>query len=128
MKEWMDADLSALDIMVVQIDGIHITEHLVLVAAIGIDGEGVKHPLGLIEGATEHGAVGQALIDDLVERGLDPAVPRLFIIDGSKALAKPLRRSFGPYRPPGNHLPWPPRPLHRRPRERPRSPPPPSRT
>ena len=37
-----------------------IAEHLVLVAAIGIDGEGVKHPLGLIEGATEHGAVVQA--------------------------------------------------------------------
>jgi putative transposase len=32
MKEWMGADLSALDIMVVQIDGIHISEHLVLVA------------------------------------------------------------------------------------------------
>ncbi len=95
MKEWMGADLSALDIMVVQIDGIHITEHLVLVAAIGIDGEGVKHPLGLIEGATEHGAVVQALIDDLVERGLDPAIPRLFIIDGSKALARAIRRSFG---------------------------------
>jgi len=30
------------------------------------------------------------LIDDLIERGLDPAVPRLFIIDGSKALAKRL--------------------------------------
>jgi putative transposase len=95
MKEWMGADLSALDIMVVQIDGIHITEHLVLVAAIGIDSEGVKHPLGLIEGATEHGAVVQALIDDLVERGLDPAVPRLFIIDGSKALSRAIRRSFG---------------------------------
>src|SRR6266480_496429 len=95
MKEWMGADLAALDIMVVQIDGIHITEHLVLVAAIGIDSEGVKHPLGLIEGATEHGAVVQALIDDLVERGLDPVVPRLFIIDGSKALAKAIRRSFG---------------------------------
>jgi putative transposase len=95
MKEWMGADLSSLDIMVVQIDGIHITEHLVLVAAIGIDGEGVKHPLGLIEGATEHGAVVQALIDDLVERGLDPAAPRLFIIDGSKALARAIRRSFG---------------------------------
>jgi putative transposase len=95
MKEWMGADLSGLDIMVVQIDGIHITEHLVLVAAIGIDGEGVKHPLGLIEGATEHGAVVQALIDDLVERGLDPAAPRLFIIDGSKALARAIRRSFG---------------------------------
>ena len=88
MREWMGADLSGLDIMVVQIDGIHISEHLVLVAALGIDSAGFKHPLGLMEGATEHSAVVQALIDDLIERGLDPAVPRLFIIDGSKALAK----------------------------------------
>ena len=99
MKVWMGSDLSALDIMVVQIDGIHISEHLVLVAAIGIDGEGEKHPLGLIEGATEHSAVVQALIDDLIARGLDPAVPRLFIIDGAKALAKAIRRSFGRHTP-----------------------------
>src|SRR5207342_2509295 len=99
MKEWMGADLSGLDIMVVQIDGIHISEHLVLVAALGIDTEGFKHPLGLMEGATEHSAVVQALIDDLIERGLDPAVPRLFIIDGSKALAKAIRRSFGRHAP-----------------------------
>jgi putative transposase len=99
MKEWMGADLSALDIMVVQIDGIHISEHLVLVAALGIDSEGFKHPLGLMEGATEHSAVVQALIDDLIERGLDPAVPRLFIIDGSKALSKAIRRSFGCHTP-----------------------------
>ena len=91
--------LSGLDIMVVQIDGIHISEHLVLVAALGIDSAGFKHPLGLIEGATEHGAVVQALIDDLIERGLDPAVPRLFIFDGSKALAKAIRRSFGRHTP-----------------------------
>ena len=37
----------------------------------------------------------QALIDNLVERGLDPAVPRLFIIDGAKALSKAIRRTFG---------------------------------
>jgi transposase-like protein len=43
--------------------------------------------------------VVQALIDDLIERGLDPAVPRLFIIDGSKALAKAIRRSFGRHTP-----------------------------
>jgi putative transposase len=55
--------------------------------------------LGLMEGATEHSAVVQALIDDLIERGLDPAVPRLFIIDGSKALAKAIRRSFGRHTP-----------------------------
>jgi Transposase, Mutator family len=99
MKEWMGAELSALDIMVVQIDGIHISEHLVLVAALGIDSQGFKHPLGLMEGSTEHSAVVQALIDDLIERGLDPAVPRLFIIDGSKALAKAIRRSFGRHTP-----------------------------
>jgi putative transposase len=94
MKECMGADLSGLDIMVVQIDGIHISEHLVLVAALGIDSEGFRHPLGLMEGATEHSAVVQALLDDLIERGLDPAVPRLFIIDGSKALAKAIRHSW----------------------------------
>ena len=95
LREWLAADLSDLDLLVVQIDGIHISEHLVLIAAIGIDAQGVKHPLALIEGATESAAVAQALIDDLVERGLDPAVPRLFIIDGSKALARAIRRSFG---------------------------------
>ena len=88
----MAADLSKLDLLVVQIDGIHMTGELVLVAAIGIDGEGVKHPLGLIEGATENAAVVQALIDNLLARGLDPAVPRLFIIDGSKALSKAIRQ------------------------------------
>jgi putative transposase len=59
----MASDLSKLDLLVVQIDGIHLTEDLVLVAAIGVDGEGVKHPLGLIEGATENAAVAQALVD-----------------------------------------------------------------
>jgi putative transposase len=32
MKEWMVSDLGHLDIMVVQIDGIHIAEDIVLVA------------------------------------------------------------------------------------------------
>ena len=56
--------------------------------------KGDKHPLGLAEGATENAATVQALIDNLVERGLDPAVPRLFIIDGAKALSKAIRRTF----------------------------------
>jgi putative transposase len=99
MQTWMGADLSGLDLLVVQIDGIHITEHLVLVAAVGIDGEGIKHPLGLMEGATENACVVQALIDNLVERGLDPTQPRLFIIDGSKALSKAIRRTFGRHTP-----------------------------
>jgi putative transposase len=31
---------------------------------------------------------------NLVERGLDPAVPRLVIIDGAKALSKAIGRTF----------------------------------
>src|SRR5450759_4496185 len=87
MKEWMACDLSGLDLLVIQIDGVHMNDDLILVAAIGVDAKGDKHPLGLIEGATENAATVQALIDNLVERGLDSAVPRLFIIDGAKALS-----------------------------------------
>ena len=99
MAQWMSADLSQLDLLVIQIDGIHIKDELMLVAAVGIDGQGAKHPLGVIEGATENTAVVQALLDDLVERGLDPAVCRLFIIDGAKALAKAIRKTFGRHTP-----------------------------
>jgi transposase-like protein len=95
MAAWLEQDLSGLDLLAVQIDGLHITEDLLLIAAIGIDGKGVKHPLGLAEGATENATVVQALLDNLVGRGLDPAVPRLFIIDGAKALSKAIRRTFG---------------------------------
>jgi len=95
LEAWLAADLSRLDLLAVQIDAIHLAEELLLVAAVGIDGEGTKHPLGLVEGATENAAVVQALLDDLVTRGLDPSVPRLFIIDGAKALSKAIRRTFG---------------------------------
>ena len=78
LAEWLASDLSQLDLLVIQLDGLHIGNDLVLVAALGIDGEGHKHPLGLIEGATENAAVVQALIDNLIERGLDPKVCRLW--------------------------------------------------
>ena len=95
MRDWMAADLSALDLLAIQIDGIHIEADLMLLAAVGIDGDGEKHPLGVIEGASENAAVAQALLDNLVGRGLDPAIRRLFIIDGAKALSKAIRNTFG---------------------------------
>jgi putative transposase len=95
LKEWMARDLSGLELLVIQIDGIHMDEDMTLVAAVGVDVNGDKHPLGLVEGATENAATVAALIDNLIERGLDPAVPRLFIIDGSKALSKAIRATFG---------------------------------
>ena len=95
LDAFMNADLSGLDLLVIQIDGLHVSDDLVLVAAIGIDGEGGKHPLALMEGATENAATVQALLDNLVDRGLDPAVARLFIVDGAKALSKAIRATFG---------------------------------
>ena len=95
MKAWMETRLDDLDLLAIQIDGIHIDEDMLLVAAIGVDANGDKHPLGLVEGATENATTVQALIDNLVERGLDPTERRLFIIDGAKALSKAIRRTFG---------------------------------
>jgi putative transposase len=99
MAEWMASDLSQLDLLVIQIDGLHIGNDLILVAALGIDADGNKHPLGLIEGATENAATVRALIDNLIERGLDPEVCRLFIVDGAKALSKVIRSTFGRHTP-----------------------------
>ena len=95
LKAFLASDLSDLDLLVIQIDGLHVGDH-VLLAAIGIDGAGEKHVLGLAEGATENAATVQALLDNLTARGLDPEVPRLFIVDGAKALSKAIKRTFRP--------------------------------
>ncbi len=94
MKAWLASDLSELDLLVIQIDGLTLGDH-VLVAAIGIDGQGAKHVLAIAEGATENAATVQALLDNLTARGLDPERPRLFIVDGAKALSKAIRQTFG---------------------------------
>ena len=85
-----------------------------LLAAVGIDGNGEKHPLGVIEGATENTAVVQALLDNLVGRGLEAAVCRLFIIDGAKALSKAIRNTFGRLTYADPALPGPQGPQHHR--------------
>lgn len=82
------------EMLAVYLDGIQFGPHHVL-AAVGIDGEGRKHVLGIASGSSENTVVVKGLLTDLVERGLDPAVARLFIIDGSKALAKGVREVFG---------------------------------
>ena len=95
MEIWLKSDLSKLDLLVVQIDGLHVAEDIVLIGAIGIDGKGDKHVLGLVEGATENAAAVQGLLDNLLARGLNPNVPRLFILDGAKALSKAVKATFG---------------------------------
>jgi len=69
-------------------------EHHVI-TAVGVDGHGYKHVLGIIEGATENATAATALLEELVERGVKPGRARLFVIDGSKALRKAIDAAFG---------------------------------
>lgn len=94
LGEWMSRPLGELDLPVILVDGVHFRERMVLIA-LGIDAEGHKHVLGLREGSTENATVVRALIADLVDRGLDPERPRLWVIDGAKALRRAIRDLFG---------------------------------
>ena len=82
-----------MDLPVVMIDGTALGEH-VLVVALGIDREGRKHVLGVVEGSTESHGVCQALLRDLIERGLVVERARLFVIDGGKGIRKAIRETF----------------------------------
>src|SRR5215469_14075517 len=66
-----------------------------IVAALGIDEYGRKTILGIRQGATENATVVGELLGDLVERGLDFSEPRLYILDGGKALSTAVRRHAG---------------------------------
>src|SRR5215469_5465142 len=57
-----------------------------LVVALGINEDGRKTILGIRQGATENATVVGELLGDLVERGLDFTEPRLYVLDGAKAL------------------------------------------
>jgi len=94
IAEWMARPLDGLDIVALFMDGIRVGDHMV-VAAIGVDSDGRKHALGIWEGATENSAVCQALVDNLLSRGLRVDKPMLFVIDGAEALTKVIRQTFG---------------------------------
>lgn len=94
LAEMMSADLAKLSLCAIMIDGIHVGEHLVLVA-LGIDTKGDKHTLGLYEGATENTTSCSGLLSDLEARGVRTDRAMLFVIDGSKALAKAIRAKYG---------------------------------
>jgi hypothetical protein len=85
--------LDTWDLLVLYVDGIQFGVHHVL-AAVGVDTDGQKHVLGIREGASENTQVARALLEELVERGLDPERRRLFVIDGSKALRKAIDQVF----------------------------------
>ncbi len=93
LAELLAADLSGLDLVALMVDGVHFGEHLCVVA-LGIDIDGTKHPLSLVEGSTENTTLVTDLIVGLRERGLDVTRPILAVLDGSKALRRAVRGVF----------------------------------
>jgi putative transposase len=87
LAQLLGADLRRLDLVAFMVDGVHFGEHTCVVA-LGIDIDGVKHPLALVEGSTENATLVTDLIVGLRERGLDVTRPILAVLDGSKALRR----------------------------------------
>lgn len=66
-----------------------------LITAMGVTVHGQKLVLGLRQGATENATVVRQLLADLQQRGLDFEVPRLYVLDGGKALFAGVRQAAG---------------------------------
>ena len=66
-----------------------------MVAALGISQDGRKTILGLRQGATENATVVGELLGDLMNRGLDFSEPRLYVLDGGKALHAAVKKHGG---------------------------------
>jgi transposase-like protein len=93
LAQWPSRSLDKLHLPEAMIDGIHFRDRIILVA-LGIDAQGSKHILGLREGSTESTRVVRSLLSDLVGRGLDADRPRLWVIDGGKALRRAIVECF----------------------------------
>lgn len=94
LDDFNSRDLSALTITAIMVDGVIFGDRIVIVS-LGIDIEGKKHILGLREGSTENWELCADLFENLIPRGLAAEEKYLFIIDGSKALRKAIKRTFG---------------------------------
>src|SRR5712692_8463725 len=94
VKELMERPLGELRLCAVLIDGTPFKDRQMIVA-LGIGCDGSKTVLGIREGATENATVVSSLLSELVERGLDFSTPRLYILDGGKALHAAVRRHAG---------------------------------
>jgi putative transposase len=96
LKQLYERDLSNFDVCVLLIDAVRVGG-AVYTVVVGLDGNGVKQVLGFREGATENTVVVSELLAELIERGLPNDRKRglLVVVDGSKALAKAVRSTFG---------------------------------
>ena len=94
LEELMSADLADLKPVVLMTDGAVFAKQQCVVALV-IDIYGRKHPVGIIQGATENKIVVTDLLADLVARNLDYSHGLLVVLDGAKALTAAVKSTFG---------------------------------
>jgi transposase-like protein len=94
LKAMMERRLDKMRLCALLIDATPL-EGQQMVAALGIGEDGRKTILGIRQGATENATVVGELLGDLVERGLDFSQPRLYILDGGKALTAAVKKHAG---------------------------------
>jgi len=94
LKEMMERRLDKVRLCALLIDATPF-EGQQMVAALGIGENGRKMILGIRQGATENATVVGELLSDLLERGLDFTQPRLYVLDGGKALTSAVKKYAG---------------------------------
>jgi putative transposase len=94
LKELMERRLSKKKFCALLIDATPF-EGQQIIAALGIGHDGSKMILGIRQGATENATVVGELLGDLMNRGLDFTEPRLYVLDGGKALHAAVKKYAG---------------------------------
>src|SRR5437660_10705308 len=94
LKDMMESRLDKLRLCGLLIDATPF-EGQQMVAALGIAQDGRKTILGIRQGATENATVVGELLGALVNRGLDFSEPRLYVLDGGKALTAAVKKYAG---------------------------------
>jgi transposase-like protein len=94
LKEMLERKLDKLKLCALLIDATPFAGQQ-MVAALGISQDGRKTILGIRQGATENATVVGELLGDLASRGLDFTEPRLYVLDGGKALSTAVKKYAG---------------------------------
>jgi len=93
LREFLERDLSGLDIVTLFLDGKSFAEDE-MVIAIGVALDGKKHVLGFVQTGTENERTLSAFLRSMLDRGLDTGSGLLVVIDGSRGLRSAIRKTF----------------------------------
>lgn len=94
LKQIMERKLDKLNLCALLVDATPFAGQQIVVA-LGIGQDGRKTVLGIRQGATENATVVGELLGELVNRGLDFTQPRLYVLDGGKALSAAVKKYAG---------------------------------